>query len=393
MAKKIIQEKSLVAIADAIRGKPGKSDKLTIDQMVSDIEGIQSGGGGDIEVEPIVLTGDCSYSCAGDISSNYIKMYGDTITTNDITNATNMFLNYKLSTIPFDINFLTSYAGNTMSYMFYKCVNLTELPKFNNCCPNNMSCIFQECYRLRNLPNDIESWFDWSLIDNYTNSYGGARGSTFARCYSLRNIPINFLSHANLYGSSSTSVFYNTFNSCIALDAIQDWYIVEDGIVSAKTSNNFGSTIDYCSRLKEFTFALDNGKPKTVRWKNQTITFINYLGYFGQAGNNNTSNLLSYNSGITADKEVKDAETYEALKNDPDWFTTKVEYSRYNHDSAVNTINSLPDASAYLATAGGTNTIKFKGTSGSLTDGGAINTLTAEEIAVATAKGWTVSLV
>jgi hypothetical protein len=64
----------------------------------------------------------------------------------------------------------------------------------------------------------------------------------------------------------------------------------------------------------------------------------------------------------------------------------KVDYARYNHDSAVNTINSLPDTSAY-----GTNTIKFRGIAGSATDGGAINTLTEEEIAVATAKGWTVS--
>ena len=68
-------------------------------------------------------------------------------------------------------------------------------------------------------------------------------------------------------------------------------------------------------------------------------------------------------------------------------------YSRYNHTSAVNTINSLPDTSAYLATAGGTNTIKFKSNAGSATDGGAISNLTEEEIAVATAKGWTVSLV
>ena len=48
---------------------------------------------------------------------------------------------------------------------------------------------------------------------------------------------------------------------------------------------------------------------------------------------------------------------------------------------------------AVKATAGGTNTIKFNGAAGSATDGGAINTLTEEEIAVATAKGWTVSLV
>jgi hypothetical protein len=66
-------------------------------------------------------------------------------------------------------------------------------------------------------------------------------------------------------------------------------------------------------------------------------------------------------------------------------------YSRYNHDSAVETINSLPDTSAYLAENGGTNTIQFNSVSGKLTDGGAINTLTEEEIAVAVARGWTVS--
>jgi hypothetical protein len=46
-----------------------------------------------------------------------------------------------------------------------------------------------------------------------------------------------------------------------------------------------------------------------------------------------------------------------------------------------------------VSASGGTNTIKFKGASGAKTDGGAINTLTEEEIAVAAAKGWTVSLV
>ena len=81
------------------------------------------------------------------------------------------------------------------------------------------------------------------------------------------------------------------------------------------------------------------------------------------------------------------------MKNDPDSWTYDINYSKYNHDSAVETINSLPDTSAYIATAGGTNTIKFNGASGSKTDGGAINTLTEEEIAVAAAKGWTVTLV
>ena len=37
----------LSAIADAIRYKTGKTDPLTLDQMVEEIEGIQTGGGGD----------------------------------------------------------------------------------------------------------------------------------------------------------------------------------------------------------------------------------------------------------------------------------------------------------------------------------------------------------
>ena len=92
---------------------------------------------------------------------------------------------------------------------------------------------------------------------------------------------------------------------------------------------------------------------------------------------------------ITADKEVKDDETYAALKNDPDWFGTSESYSRYNKLSAIETISTLPDCSA----SGGTNTIRFRGVAGGKTDGGAINTMTEEEIAVAAAKGWTVSFV
>ena len=98
--------------------------------------------------------------------------------------------------------------------------------------------------------------------------------------------------------------------------------------------------------------------------------------------------ITNYNSGITADKEVT-AANYAELKDDPDYWTQDVAYSRYNRTSAVETINSLPDASANTSS----HTIKFKGEAGSATDGGAINTLTEEEIAVATAKGWTVSYV
>jgi hypothetical protein len=129
---------------------------------------------------------------------------------------------------------------------------------------------------------------------------------------------------------------------------------------------------------------MENGSPRVENWQNQIIDLSSNVGY---STSENKGMITSYNSGITADKEVSNDATYQALKNDADWFTANVAYSRYNHDSAVETINSLPDCSA----SGGTNTIKFTGAAGSSTDGGAINTMTEEEIAVAAAKGWTVS--
>ena len=63
-------------------------------------------------------------------------------------------------------------------------------------------------------------------------------------------------------------------------------------------------------------------------------------------------------------------------------------------DPGDGTLNSLPDTKAYLDSAGGTNTIKFKRNSGSATDGGGI---TEENIAAAAAaaseRGWTVAFV
>lgn len=43
-------------IADAIRGKTGKTEEMTLEQMVTEIEGIQVGGGGGIEPTASYLT-------------------------------------------------------------------------------------------------------------------------------------------------------------------------------------------------------------------------------------------------------------------------------------------------------------------------------------------------
>jgi hypothetical protein len=290
-----------------------------------------------------------------------------------------MFYQSKVETIPFTIDVGENHPS--MECAFTECKNLKELPKII-ASPSNMKALFQRCNMLREIDSDNVD-IDGLYMEQKNT---GNMQSLFNECCSLRKIPMRLLEHGHTSASYSSSIYSRLAGDCYALDEIVD--LPNPHYNATWTSNAFTSAVENCYRLKDFIFKTPNGMPYAVKWKSQTINLSTNTGW-----SVSTTGITKYNSGITADKEVKDDATYQALKNDPDWFTCDVAYSRYNHDSAVATINSLPDASAYLATAGGTNTIKFKGAAGSATDGGAINTLTEEEIAVATAKGWTVSLV
>ena len=383
MSKVAINEITLTNIGDAIREKTGKTDLIAPGDMPAEIASISTGGGGGIEIEPIVLSGRCDYACSGVMSGNYIKLFGNTVSTNNITTASYMFYENQLEEIPFDLNFGVNSID--ISYMFHTAKNLKSLPKMSKTMRiSNIDSMFRDCYRLRNIPEDIAD--DWNLLDINSNSWKSL-SYIFQNCYSLRNIPENLVK--KIYTSSTSGgsqIFNNCFEGCRVLDELKGLPVH----TTAMKNNMFNYFIDdNFYRIKDITFSLnDDGSVKTANWKNQTILLNSYVGY-----SDSMPHMLGYNTGITAEKEVSDDASYQALKNDPDWFTLDVAYSRYNHDSAVRTINSLPDTSAYLTANGGTNTIKFNGAAGSKTDGGAINTLTEEEIAVATAKGWTVTLV
>lgn len=382
MSKYVVDESSLTAIGDAIREKTGGTELIPFTNMPNEIASITTGGGSGIEVEPIVLSGDCSYFCTGPLASKFIELFGDKITTNGLKGIDRMFSDCELTNIPFELN-MTGKSYYSCDSLFSSAKRLEISPIMNNFYPSSMSYMFYECSRLRTIPENAFNNWNYSRI----NSYDWANMSyMFRGCISLRNIPESFLK--NIYGTNKTnsySLLYNGFYFCFCLDEIRG---INFNPNTEITSNLFNQSFERCSRVKDIIFDCnEDGSPKIIRAKNQSIDLTRYVGYAY-----NTANILNYNSGITADKQVTDDATYQALKNDVDWWTTDIAYSRYNHDSAVRTINSLPDTSAYLASSGGTNTIKFKGASGSATDGGAINTLTEEEIAVAIAKGWTVTL-
>ena len=318
---------------------------------------------------------------SGRLADVVCSKYFDKISFNDIT-AINRFgsgmrnhIDFSSKTINIASYSLSYYSVDDMFTGF----SGTALPNVISEKPlpmqRHITHLMDEMHYVRYLPASFDN-LDFSLANTSTNWF-----ATFVKGNSLRAISPAFMSkwyNANTDGSTPMG----RTGGLPSIDELVNIPLSNKAGVS--TSNQF-TDIYRLSRVKNFTYETNNGQPYVVSWKNQKIDLTNNIGY-GDRGS-----VINYNSGITADKEVKDATTYEALKNDADWFTVDVNYSRYNHDSAVATINSLPDTSAYLAENGGTNTIKFRGASGSATDGGAINTLTEEEIAVAVAKGWTVS--
>lgn len=324
------------------------------------------------------LTGDCSFMFRNAKWDWVLTKHTDRVVCKDITTATSMFYASGLAKIPITLQFKSNGSGqlNNVEGMFDDMENLTELPRIIGLTPSTVEEMIMRCYRLRSIPEEVYS--DWNL------EYCTVASGVFCDCHSLRTLPVKLLEKANKITNSGNTWFYKMASKCYSLDEIVDLPIPTNIVA---TSSMLSDTARYCSRLKRFTFKKNDGQPYVVSWKSQTLDLSASVGYA-----TNANEITGYNSGITYKTRVTTDAEYASLKEDPDWYTTNINYSRYNHDSAVETINSLPDTSAYLAEKGGTNTVKFKGAAGAKTDGGAISNLTEEEIAVAAAKGWTVTL-
>lgn len=387
MPNVLVNDDSLKAIGNAIREKNGETTKYKPAEMAAAITAISGGGEATIEAlsitsngtynapdgvdgynpitvnvpqdgaptdDELKIVGKCEHRFANDNWNWIIEKYGNRITTQSINEAGYMFSkSQKLKSIPFKFNAVASYEY-----------------KFND--------LFYQCNNLRSIPDDFFNFTSFTTMASKLKSINCI--NIFQGCYSLRKIPsLSFLSaFETIAPPFYFNFYYNTFSGCYNLDEIIDLPVT----YSPPTNTNLlQHTFDDCGRLKRLTFGTVYNQGK---WSKQVIDLT-------KVGIVTPQYATTFNSGITQDKEVKNDATYQALKNDPDWFSNNIAYSRYNHDSAVETINSLPDCSEY-AESQGINTIKFKGNLGSKTDGGAINTLTEEEIAVATAKGWTVTL-
>ena len=377
MSYALIDTTDLTTLGDAIRAKTGGSSNLTISEMATAVADIS--GGETIEVVPAELlnvTGNFTDGFSGYFGQK-MKQYLFQMNFNNITDIIRAFQDVgRYEAAPggeqdwssITINFASGASYNSYS-AFSGCDYIKYLPKlrFANTGLYDTRMIFNGCHRLLSVD-------DFMNNTTFLNTSEAFYRGMFIGCDHLESIPhLEKLAYPGV--NPYASQFHSGFAQCYNLKEVLNLTTV-----GTYTENAFSNTFLQDYSLSRVTFETENGAAKTATWTSQTIDLTNQVGYWD-------SSYANSNYVLEGRNQVTDSATYEQYKN-TNYYTTLVEYSRYNHDSAVETINSLPDTSAT-----GTNTIKFLGNSGSATDGGAISSLTAEEIAVATNKGWTVTIV
>lgn len=360
MPNVLVNDDSLKAIGNAIREKNGETTTYKPAEMAAAITAISSGGDTPTD-EELTFSDNCGYlDYQGNIDWLFEK-YKNRIKISNATQLDSAFYYSKLNELP-DITVNFTNSNNSMGFNnFAFGMTLKKLPSLNGTITNPNA---NSPYYLGQAFNDpltaLKIDVPWDYItklyvncpSSKTASLNFGEGAVFEGTRLKNHWDISYLKVKQKTPSSYYySPYYYTFRLASSMEIIK---LPIFNYQEAITFNMFRETFDRTSAVSSIKFyAID--EVNDVKWSKQVIS-------------------LQQGSG---------------------WISSGTNYkkSKYNHTSAVETINSLPDTSAYLATAGGTNTIIFKGEAGSATDGGAINTMTEEEIAVATAKGWTVSFV
>lgn len=418
MANVVLNDANLTNIANAIREKNGETTQYKPSEMAAAITNLPTGGGGGYVPTDEELTYTVNSTSLFPTAANMflIREYGDRMKLKLQGYSEMFFMNYPYET--FDVNpKISKDSTETIAFgsFFTGMSKVKEITgtlhqedpsiRYNH---NNMYGLFRNCNNLRTINENFINADTIFWLNSSSSSYCKF-GSVFENCYSIREVP-KFVFELTRCADGGrpviTSTYYayaSTFKNCYALNKIEGLpifygqYLREDKI----TSNLFANTFNCCGNLSKLTFDVNpDGTPKTANWNNQIIDLSNYVGYAESA-----SNMTGYNSGLTTDKNINIGgvtPTSQAFRTETinDYFATNGGCSKYGHLEAVETINSLPDTSA----AGGNNTIKFYGSQGYYTNYlkgrcgqspivlGTINKLTEEEIAVAAAKGWTVTL-
>ena len=418
MSKLFIQPETLYNIGDAIRNKTGTSNRISPGNMPQAILDIPSGGGGDpiavtLEAKPCGLAGGIgkfimdnrtkfaiTVSSAGDYTNVFnaddFFAYNDSVSKPNFTylkfayprkNTQEMLLGHVFRNCgtkymhPFEyINTNTSYPSDSIKIGGYR----NEGNYFAGCCcltlvhpvkgKNPFSTDYFSGYEFfKDFMGDfIAPEFVYEVTHKCNPDYGNTRiFNSCARLKAITNISCLWINED--FSTTRNGMFNDAFNFCTRCERLR-FHMNEDGTPEVTPLNN--TVINLTDRFG---------------WDNTSYSKYTHIGP-REGSYGNPHNAIPYAN------KVKDIDSYNAHKDDYYYWAYTPEWSRYNHDRAVETINSLPDTLTgcrRVASLGAdytpNNTIVFLGACGS-GYGKAISDLTEAEIAVATAKGWEVRI-
>lgn len=274
-----------------------------------------------------------------------------------VSNTNRMFYNcQQLKSLPETLN--TEYVTD-MSYMFYECNELLRLPKLSFARVQNMNNAFYNCMKTT---FDAEYIFPVATKIDYM----------FYGCRKIEEITINI---------PKVTSMNSTFSLCTLLKRAR---ILNSGAV---TSMN--SVFSQCKALTEAPeFDYSSVTSMSSPFQNSAVMIYPDFDYTKITSPGST--LLAYmpylrKAHLRLDRAVNITISYPAFeeltidsKNDWGSVTINLSAARMTRNSLVKLINSLPQCT-------GTGVLNIKGNPGTAQ-------LTSEEKAVATGKGWSLTV-
>ena len=242
--------------------------------------------------------------------------------------------------------------GTSCSYMFQNFNMLSEIPQLDTSNVTNMSDMFYRCTSLTTIPQ-----LDTSKV---TNMYG-----MFDNCSSLTTIP--------QLDTSNVTNMNNMFDNCSSLTTIPQ--------LDTSNVTNMNYMCFSCSSLTTIP-QLDTSNVTNMSAMFFNCTSLTTIPQLDTSKVTNIQNMFNFNSKLTDMGGLKNLGMAYLTTQSANYYqyTLDLSYSPLTHDSLMNVINNLYDIASK-----GCNTQRLVLGSTNLAK------LTAEEIAIATNKGFSVS--
>lgn len=404
MANKITNTDNYTAIANAIRAKLGVQTTYTPPQMAAAIASIPQGGADFSEIKSIrglfslkpellKYAGSIDWGLLRSSNKRNDEAFANAVLT---AAANEDFQEYVQGISVLDAK------------MFYYSTYLTAFDYASNIIPSysDLSYIFENCYLLdpKNAIEALETALDndasgghnlQSALHNCgkNRAEGAVIGDVYLKGVTtatqmFQAAKIEKIGNLTLSYTSGAQTFGNLFDGCTALEEV--------GLISGYrcNANNAHSLVLGCTNLKKFggLYFSNQGTTNIITTQSSrllgTTSFTKLeeilnvpVSYF-QYGGTQIANMAGTASSPKPLRRLTFNTTNIAYTNKTNYKSFSIAYCSFDRDGMVEMFNSLPNASDVT----GAKVITITGNP-CVTDG----TLTADDIAIATAKGYSIT--